>query len=132
MKKQKKKQKKLSPLKKQEKNLRKKVKRVKVMSSRKNAYIEVIPYMEGWALQGRIDLRSKVSQLYNTNSLMSVLLDTTKEDYLAVIVPGGATLGPQNDVSYFPTEVEALAMVDTVYNMIDFTYGDTVPNNINF
>ena len=101
------------------------------MSSRKNAYIEVVSYREGWALQARVDLRNKVSQLYNTNSLMAVLCDTTKEDYLAVIVPGGATLGPWNDVSYFPTELAALAMVDIVYDMIDFDYGDTVPNNIN-
>jgi len=102
------------------------------MATRHNAYIQVAPYMDGWCLQGRIDFEEGLYQLFTTNSLMGYLLDITKENYLKVIVDGGATLGPWNDVTYFPTEAQALVMAPIVYSMIDFDYGDTTINNINF
>jgi len=94
------------------------------MATRHNAYIQVAPYREGWCLQGRIDVNSSVYKLYENNSLMSILLDITKEKYLKILIDGGATLGPWNDITYFPTEAAAQAMVPIIYNMIDFNFGD--------
>jgi len=102
------------------------------MATRHSAYIQVVPYMEGWCLQGRIDIEEGIYQLSTTDSLMCYLLDITKEAYLKIIVDGGATLGPWNDVTYFPTEEQALATAPIVYSMIDFDYGDTIINDTNF
>ena len=48
------------------------------MATRHSAYIQVVPYMEGWCLQGRIDFEEGVYQLFTTDNLADYIDDRKK------------------------------------------------------
>ena len=94
----------------------------------KNVEIEVHQYNSGWQILGVKIVTPKVTQLFNTDSTMALLVDMRKDKYIEFLHNNGAILEPFNDVTYFKNKLVAEALIPIVYSKINFAFGDHINN----